>query len=158
MYTACVLVFRYSRSLGYLCKLLPWRQSVLGETEHKGTDRLLITPTGEESRPRPRVHCREERGALKRRRECERRSWYSSTGNSLKYPDAIKKKKPGGLPSMGLHRVGHDWSDLEKKKKKPLEKGFPGSSVVKNLPVNAGDVGSIPGSGRSPGEGNDNPL
>jgi len=30
--------------------------------------------------------------------------------------------------------------------------------VVKNLPVNAGDVDSIPGSGRSPGEGNDNPL
>ena len=23
--------------------------------------------------------------------------------------------KPGGLPSMGSHRVGHDWSDLEKK-------------------------------------------
>ena len=36
--------------------------------------------------------------------------------------------------------------------------GFPGGSVVKNLPVNAGDVGSIPGSGRSPGEGNGNPL
>ena len=31
-------------------------------------------------------------------------------------------------------------------------RGFPGSTVVKNLPVNAGDVGSIPGSGRSPGE------
>ena len=33
--------------------------------------------------------------------------------------------------------------------------------VVKNLPVNAGnagDEGSIPGSGRSPGEGNGNPL
>ena len=28
--------------------------------------------------------------------------------------------------------------------------GFPGGSVVKNLPVNAGDVGSIPGFGRSP--------
>ena len=28
----------------------------------------------------------------------------------------------------------------------------------KNLPVNAGDAGSIPGSGRSPGEGNGNPL
>ena len=27
-----------------------------------------------------------------------------------------------------------------------------------NLPANAGDVGSIPGSGRSPGEGNGNPL
>ena len=30
--------------------------------------------------------------------------------------------------------------------------------MVKNLPANAGDTGSIPGSGRSPGEGNDNPL
>ena len=28
----------------------------------------------------------------------------------------------------------------------------------KNLPADAGDVGSIPGSGRSPGEGNANPL
>ena len=35
---------------------------------------------------------------------------------------------------------------------------FPGSSVVKNLPVSAGDVGSITGSGRFPGEGNGNPL
>ena len=36
--------------------------------------------------------------------------------------------------------------------------GFPGGSVVKNLPANAGDQGLIPGSGRSPGEGNGNPL
>ena len=36
--------------------------------------------------------------------------------------------------------------------------GFPGGSVVKNLPASAGDVGSIPGLGRSPGEGSDNPL
>ena len=36
--------------------------------------------------------------------------------------------------------------------------GFPGSSVLKNPPANAGDMGSIPGSGRSPGEGNGNPL
>ena len=35
---------------------------------------------------------------------------------------------------------------------------FPGGSVVKNLPANAVDEGSIPGSGRSPGEGNGNPL
>ena len=35
--------------------------------------------------------------------------------------------------------------------------GFPGSSVVKNLPANAEDRSSIPGTGRSP-EGNDNPL
>ena len=36
--------------------------------------------------------------------------------------------------------------------------GFPGGSVIKNPPASAGDVGSIPGSGRSPGEGNDIPL
>ena len=30
-------------------------------------------------------------------------------------------------------------------------KGFPGGSVVKNPPVNAGDMGLIPGLGRSPG-------
>ena len=36
--------------------------------------------------------------------------------------------------------------------------GFPGGSVVKNLPASAGDVGLITGSGRFPGEGNGNPL
>ena len=30
--------------------------------------------------------------------------------------------------------------------------------MVKNPPANAGDVSSVPGLGRSPGEGNDNPL
>ena len=36
--------------------------------------------------------------------------------------------------------------------------GFPGGSVIKNPPANAGDEVSIPGSERSPGEGNGNPL
>ena len=35
---------------------------------------------------------------------------------------------------------------------------FPHSSVGKECACNAGDPGSIPGSGRSPGEGNGNPL
>ena len=39
-----------------------------------------------------------------------------------------------------------------------LYMGFPGDSVVKNPPANTGDAGLIPGLGRSPGEGNDNPL
>ena len=41
------------------------------------------------------------------------------------------------------------------------EKGFPGGSVVKNLPGNVEDIrdgSSVPGLGRSPGEGNGNPL
>ena len=36
--------------------------------------------------------------------------------------------------------------------------GFPGSSVVKNLPANARDMGLIPGMERSPEGGNCNPL
>ena len=40
----------------------------------------------------------------------------------------------------------------------PARLGFPDGSVVKNLSVNAELVGSVPGSGRSPGEGNGSPL
>ena len=39
-----------------------------------------------------------------------------------------------------------------------LSKGFPHGSVVRNLPANAGDLGSIPRLGRSPGGGHGNPL
>ena len=39
-----------------------------------------------------------------------------------------------------------------------LPLGFPGGSEVKASACNAGDLGSIPGSGRSPGEGNGNLL
>ena len=39
-----------------------------------------------------------------------------------------------------------------------MPKVFPDGSAVKNLPANAGDSGSIPRSGRSPGAGNGNPL
>ena len=35
---------------------------------------------------------------------------------------------------------------------------FPGVPLLKDLPANAGDAGSIPGLGRSPGVGNGNPL
>ena len=57
--------------------------------------------------------------------------------------------KPGGLPSMGSHRVRHDWSDLA---------AAAGGLEGKASACDAGDPGSIPGSGRSPGEGNGNPL
>ena len=39
-----------------------------------------------------------------------------------------------------------------------MQWGCPHSSVGKESASNAGDLGSIPGSGRSPGEGNGNPL
>ena len=51
---------------------------------------------------------------------------------------------------------------MEKTLESPLDcKEIPGGSVVKNPPANAEDArdtGSIPGMGRSPGEGNGNPL
>ena len=46
--------------------------------------------------------------------------------------------------SLSFHRVNNE--------------GFPGGSVVKNPPANARDLGSIPGSGRSTGEGIGYPL
>ena len=36
--------------------------------------------------------------------------------------------------------------------------GFPGGSDGKESACNEGDLGSVPGLGRSPGEGNGNPL
>ena len=36
--------------------------------------------------------------------------------------------------------------------------GFPSGSTVKNSPADAGNLGSIPGWGRCPGEGNGNPF
>ena len=39
-----------------------------------------------------------------------------------------------------------------------ITKGFPGGSDGKASVYNAGDPGSIPGLGKSPGEGNGNPL
>ena len=56
--------------------------------------------------------------------------------------------EPGGLPSMGSHRVGHDWSDL----------AAAAAAGGKESACNAGDQSSIPGSGRSPGEGTGSPA
>ena len=53
---------------------------------------------------------------------------------------------------MGSQRVGQE---LETEQ---YLQGFPGGSVVKNPPVNAGDMGLILGLGRSAREGNGNPL
>ena len=54
-------------------------------------------------------------------------------------------------PDVGISRQG-----ILKAANKTM--GFPGGSEVKASAYNAGDLGLIPGSGRSPGEGNGNPL
>ena len=83
-----------------------------------------------------------------------------------------------GCRLWGPHRVRHDWSDLaaaaaaaRASSRTPgirifaslltgckISVGFFSSSNGKEYACNAGDPGSIPGSGRSPGEGNGNPL
>ena len=65
--------------------------------------------------------------------------------------------KPGGLASMGSHRVGHDWSDLAAAAAW-INWGSPGGSDGKASACNSGDLGLIPRSGRSSVEGNGNPL
>ena len=71
-------------------------------------------------------------------------------------------------PSMGFSRQEY-WSGVPLLSleilcyqvifKKPLKgRGFPGGSDSEESAHNAGDPGSIPGSGRSPGKGNGNPL
>ena len=55
----------------------------------------------------------------------------------------LRDREPGGPPSMGLHRVGHDWSDL---------------AYTFGLPCNAGDLGLIPELQRFSGEGNGDPF
>ena len=54
--------------------------------------------------------------------------------------------------------IGITWDALESTDTYWYYRGFPGGSVVKNPPANAGDEGSVPGLGRSPGGGNGNPL
>ena len=72
-------------------------------------------------------------------------------GNPLQYSCLRNPidRESGGLQSMGSQRVGHNLA---------TKQGFPGGSDGKASACNAGDPGLIPGSGRSPGEGNGNPL
>ena len=61
------------------------------------------------------------------------------------------REEPGGLPSVGSHRVG--LKRLSSSSSSPYKQGFPGGSVDKESAGCAGDAGdscSIPGLGRSP--------
>ena len=62
-------------------------------------------------------------------------------------------EEPGRLQSMGWRRVRHDWETSLY-----TSEGFPGGSDGKASACSARDPGLIPGLGRSPGEGNGNPL
>ena len=64
---------------------------------------------------------------------------------------------------MNLGKAWNEWGESRSKVNMNMvesnkRKGLPSFSVVKNLPANAGDVGLIPGSERSPEEGNGNTI
>ena len=73
---------------------------------------------------------------------------------------------PFCCPPKNYHNIVNQLYSIQKKKlfKKKIKileeisRGFPGGSEVKASACNEGDLDSIPGSGRSPGEGNGSPL
>ena len=70
---------------------------------------------------------------------------------SLQHPRCARASAP--LSSQGLTSGGKSLLGSFI----PHKRGFPGGSAVKNPPGNAGDMSSIPGLGRSPGEGQPTP-
>ena len=94
---------------------------------------------------------------------CVRKTPWRRDGNPLQCSrrENPRTEEPGGPQSTGLQKVRHDWVTNTLTFLSLMLLGFPGGSVVKNSPANAGDavdVGLIPGSGRSPGGGNGNRL
>ena len=83
-----------------------------------------------------------------------RRKWQPT---SVFLPE--ESQEQGSLVGFHLwHHTESDTTEVTYQQQKHTYFCFPGSSVVKNLPANAGGVGLIPGSGRSLGERNGNPL
>ena len=90
-------------------------------------------------------------------------------GRGAKSPHASwqKKKKQNIKQKQYCDKFNKYFKNCPYRKKKILKKifpesstkvGFPGGSDGNESACNAGDLGSIPGLGRSPGEGNGNPL
>ena len=65
--------------------------------------------------------------------------------------------EPGGLPS-GVAQIRTRLKRLSNSSSRGSMVGVPGGSEGKASACNVGDLGLIPGSGRSLGEGNGNPL
>ena len=82
------------------------------------------------------------------------RSPGEGSGNPLQY-SCLENPTDGGAWETAVHGVAKSRTRLSDF---TLTWGFPGGSEVKASACNAGDLGSIPGLGRSPGEGSGNPL
>ena len=77
-------------------------------------------------------------------------------GNPLQCP-CLENPRDGGAWRAAVYGVAQGRTRLSSSSSKGTNV-FPGGTVVKKPSANAGDVGSIPGSGSCPGIGNGNPL
>ena len=69
-----------------------------------------------------------------------------------------QQTQTGALYQLRGLRLGKRWEEVSKGSGYMYIQDFPGGSDGKASAYNVGDLGSIPGSGRFPGEGNGNPL
>ena len=88
-------------------------------------------------------------GAMKRKIENITRV-FSLCPSTYALTVAIRLYDAKGLPKIS--------AAIKRKFRYMLHQGLPGGSNSKASVYNVGDLGSIPGSGRSPGEGNGSPL
>ena len=140
-----------------------WRRSVLGVHWKDwcwSWNSNIMATSSEELTHWKRPWCWEGLGAGGE--EDDRHGWMASpTRWSCVWVDSGSwwwTGRPGMLRFMGSQRLRRDWAT---ELNWSFSRGIPSGSVVKNPSTNAGDsgdMGSIPGSGRSPGVGNGNPL
>ena len=76
----------------------------------------------------------------------------------IQYASKFGKLSSGHRTGKGQFSFQSQRKAMPKNAQTTAQLGFPGDSEVKASASNVGDLGSIPGSGRSPGEGNGNPL
>ena len=77
--------------------------------------------------------------------------------NPLQY-SCLENPRDGGAWWAAVYGVAQSWTQLKRLSSSSSSKGFPGGSAGKESTCNTGDLGSVPGLGRSPGEGKGYPL
>ena len=90
------------------------------------------------------------------------RSPREGNGNPLQY-SCLENPMDGGAWQATVHGVAKSQTQLKRLSSssilyRGLGRSFPGGLDGKESTCNGGDLGSIPGLGRSPGEGNGHPL